>query len=108
VLCAVRRDVLGHVGSKWSGLVLIQLAAGPKPYSALERASLISQRMLTLTLRSLRRDGLVTRVGLSSYALTDAGRSLCGLIVEIAAWADRHHGHIVGSRSAFDVGSEVQ
>ncbi len=100
--------MLGHVGSKWSGLVLTQLAAGPKPYSALDRSSLISQRMLSLTLRALQRDGLVTRVGSASYALTDTGRSLCDLIGDLIGWADRHHEQIVGSRSVFDGGSDAQ
>jgi DNA-binding HxlR family transcriptional regulator len=94
--------VLSHIGSKWSGLILIQLADGPRPYSALDRGSRISQRMLTLTLRSLQRDGLVERVGESSYALTGTGRSLAALHLGIVGWADRHAPHIIGSRSAFD------
>ncbi|MFG1606528.1 winged helix-turn-helix transcriptional regulator [Actinoplanes sp. NPDC049265] len=94
--------MLGHIGSKWSGLVLVQLADGPRPYSSLDRGSRISQRMLTRTLRSLQRDGLVERAGESSYALTGTGRSLAALHLGIVGWADRHAPHIVASRSAFD------
>jgi DNA-binding HxlR family transcriptional regulator len=56
------RDVLDRVGDKWSVLVMALLGGGPQRYSELRRAIAgISQRMLTLTLRGLQRDGLVTR-----------------------------------------------
>lgn len=97
-LCAVRRDVLGHVGSKWSSLVLTLLDAGPRRYSEIHRSSQINQRMLTLTLHQLERDGLVTRSAETDYELTDAGRSLEEVIKSLISWADRHYDHIVGSR----------
>lgn len=101
-LCATRRDVLGHVGSRWSSLVLILLDAGPRRYSELGRSSGISQRMLSLTLRELERDGLVTRdAGRAVYRLTAAGRSLVELIRPLLAWSDDHHDHIAESRERY-------
>ncbi|NUR87011.1 MAG: helix-turn-helix transcriptional regulator, partial [Nonomuraea sp.] len=77
------RDVLDRVGDKWSVLVMSLLGGGPKRYSELQRAiDGISQRMLTLTLRSLERDGLVTRTVTPTspprvdYALTAVGETL--------------------------------
>ncbi|MGP2436945.1 winged helix-turn-helix transcriptional regulator [Streptomyces sp. JW3] len=110
-ICALRRDVLGHVGSKWSSLVLIALADGPRRYSELRRSSRISQRMLTLTLQELQRDGLIARtaapdaVTARAYALTAAGRSLSALVTSLIEWADEHHDHILGSRTRFDDGA---
>ena len=98
-LCGLRRDVLGHVGSKWSALVLTLLAAGPRRYSEIRRSCQISQRMLSLTLHELDRDGLVARgAGTTHYELTPVGRSLVEHINSLVSWADRHHDQIVGSR----------
>ncbi|GLZ00140.1 HxlR family transcriptional regulator [Actinoplanes sp. NBRC 103695] len=103
--CALRRDVLGHVGNKWTGLLLTVLAKGPQRYSELHQGSRISERMLSLTLRELIRDGLVLRDA-QVYRLTDAGRSLHALVAPLVEWADAHQEHIVGSRVAFDSGAE--
>lgn len=92
--------MLSHVGSKWSGLVLMALGAGPRTYAELHRSSRISERMLTLTLRALQRDGLVEHD--SSYALTPAGESLRGLLTGLLDWTDEHAPHIMASRSAFE------
>jgi DNA-binding HxlR family transcriptional regulator len=98
-LCAVRRDVLGHVGGKWSSLVLTLLDARPRRYSEIHRSSRINQRMLTLTLHQLERDGLVTRRAANAeYELTVAGRSLVEVIKQLIFWTDRHYDYIVGSR----------
>jgi DNA-binding HxlR family transcriptional regulator len=97
----MRRDVLGRVGDKWSSLVLLLLEAGPRRYSDLSRSSSISQRMLTLTLRELHRDGLVARHQ-GCYALTTAGQSLCALVTALVDWADDQHEHIAGSRVRYD------
>jgi len=97
-LCGVRRDVLGHVGSRWSSLVLTMLDAGPRRYSEIRRSSEINQRMLTLTLRELERDGLIAHG--AAYELTPAGRSLVELIKPLISWSDRHYEHIVESRHA--------
>ena len=81
--CVVIREVLSRVGDRWSVFVVCLLREGPKRFSELRRANIgISQRMLTLTLRGLERDGLVTRTMFPTipprvdYELTDLGRGL--------------------------------
>ena len=60
--CEITRDVLQRIGDKWTVLVIMSLAGGPRRFSEIARlVPDISQRMLTLTLRGLERDGLVTR-----------------------------------------------
>jgi DNA-binding HxlR family transcriptional regulator len=101
-LCALRRDVLGHVGSKWSSLVLMLLDAGPRRYSEIRRSCGISQRMLSLTLRELERDGLVAHGDTSGpYALSPAGQSLVSLVKPLIAWTDGHYTEIVESRGRY-------
>jgi DNA-binding HxlR family transcriptional regulator len=100
-LCAVRRDVLGHVGNRWSALILTLLEDGPRRYSKIRESCGITPRMLTLNLRELERDGLIVRG--ADYALTDAGRSLCAIIRSLISWADQHRDHIVDSRDRFAV-----
>jgi DNA-binding HxlR family transcriptional regulator len=106
-LCAVRRDVLGHVGSKWSSLVLTLLAVEARRYSEIRRACRISPRMLSLTLRELERDGLIARETTAHYALTTAGGSLAEIVGLIVSWSDRHYGHIVQSRAAADMAAAI-
>src|SRR6201746_2534405 len=81
--CRAVSEVLSRVGDKWTVLVVSTLGDGPKRFNELRRAlGSISQRMLTLTLRALERDGLVTRTVFPTvpprvdYELTDLGRSL--------------------------------
>ena len=81
--CRAVSEVLSRVGDKWTVLVVTTLGDGPKRFNELRRAlGSISQRMLTLTLRGLERDGLVTRTVFPTvpprvdYELTDLGRSL--------------------------------
>ena len=81
--CRAVSEVLARVGDKWTVLVVSTLGDGPKRFNELRRAlGSISQRMLTLTLRGLERDGLVTRTVFPTipprvdYELTDLGRSL--------------------------------
>ena len=94
--CPVR-DVLDRVGDKWSVLVVLRLGRGPERFRALLRAVAgISQRMLTVTLRGLERDGLVhrevfdTRPPSVEYSLTPLGHSLLGHITGLANWAVEH------------------
>src|SRR5918992_2247409 len=89
------RDVFDRVGDKWSVLVMALLTDGPRRYSDLRRAiDSISQRMLTLTLRGLERDGLVTRTVTPttppqvSYALTEVGQSLTETVGALIQWAE--------------------
>ncbi|MET7328932.1 helix-turn-helix domain-containing protein [Nonomuraea sp. NPDC005650] len=103
------RDILDRVGDKWSVLVLHLLGDGPKRYSELRRAiEGISQRMLTLTLRSLERDGLVERTVTPTspprvdYALTPVGATLSTEVAGLIAWAERHREYVAASRVRYD------
>lgn len=103
------RDVLDRVGDKWSVLVMALLADGPRRYSELRRAiDGISQRMLTLTLRGLERDGLLTRTVTPSsppmvhYELTEIGRTLSVEVSGLLQWARHHREYIAESRLRFD------
>ncbi|WP_246268491.1 winged helix-turn-helix transcriptional regulator [Nonomuraea typhae] len=105
------REVLDRVGDKWSVLVMHLLGSGSKRYSELQRAiDGISQRMLTLTLRSLERDGLVERTVTPSspprvdYALTPVGRTLSTQVAALIDWADRHREYVAASRVRYDAG----
>ena len=107
--CAAVNGVLARIGDKWSVLVVMLLAGGPKRFSELKRAiGSISQRMLTLTLRGLERDGLVTRTVTPSipprvdYELTALGHSLCGPVRGIGDWAFENHTRIEDARRIFD------
>ena len=107
--CRGISEVLARVGDKWSVLVVSHLGDGPRRFSELKRAlGSISQRMLTLTLRGLERDGLVTRTVTPSipprvdYALTTLGRSLLGPVLELTTWARRNRPAIEKAQRRFD------
>ncbi|MEV0700698.1 helix-turn-helix domain-containing protein [Saccharopolyspora sp. NPDC050389] len=109
---AVCQEVLGIlalVGDKWSLLVVAQLRDGPVRFGELHRAVRgISQRMLTLTLRKLERDGLVSRSVHASvpprvdYALTALGESLLGPALALGGWAAEHRPEIAANRRRYD------
>jgi len=107
--CRAVSDVLDHVGDKWSVLVVVTLGDGPKRFNELRRSiASISQRMLTLTLRGLERDGLVTRTVFPTipprvdYRLTELGRSLLHPVAALGNWARENHARIVQARVRFD------
>jgi DNA-binding HxlR family transcriptional regulator len=107
--CRAIGDVLARVGDKWSVLVVTRLGDGPVRFNELKRAiGGISQRMLTLTLRGLERDGLVTRTVLPTvpprvdYALTPLGRDLLQPVSALGAWAIRNQAKIARARETFD------
>ncbi len=108
--CAAMRDVLNRVGDKWSVLVIVNLGEGDKRFSELRRSiDGISQRMLTLTLRGLERDGLVGRTVTATtiparvdYALTRLGRTLIEPVTALALWAWRHRPDVERARAGFD------
>ncbi len=107
-ICPIRH-VLDGIGDKWTILVLTGLKTGAMRFSALRRAIPdISQRMLTVTLRKLERDGYVLRVVTPTtpprvdYSLTDLGLSLCAHLQPLAAWALNHRDPIARSRAEFD------
>ena len=105
----VIREVLARVGDKWSLLVIGLLHDGPRRFTDIQRSvDGISHRMLTQTLRSLERDGLVTRTSYPEipprveYATTPLGRSLSEPVIELVGWAATNHRAILDARSAFD------
>ena len=106
--CPVR-TVLDRLGDAWSVLVVLNLGAGPMRFNTLKRAVAgISQRMLTVTLRSLERDGLVIRTVVPTtppqvdYRLTELGVSLTGPIRILNDWAITHRDEIATARAAYD------
>jgi DNA-binding HxlR family transcriptional regulator len=107
--CLAVRDVLNRVGDKWSVLVVVLLGDGPKRFSELRRSiEGISQRMLTLTLRGLERDGLVTRTIFPTipprvdYELTAMGRTLLEPISALAEWSEENRSAIQEARNRYD------
>lgn len=107
--CLPVRAILARVGDKWSVLIVMLLADGPKRFSDLRRAvDGISQRMLTLTLRGLERDGLVTRTVLPTnpprvdYELTPLGHSLREPVSALGQWAVAHQTEVDAARRRFD------
>ncbi|AZP17372.1 winged helix-turn-helix transcriptional regulator [Streptomyces aquilus] len=106
--CGIR-DVLDRIGDKWSVLVIVELAGGPRRFRELQRAIHgISQRMLTLTVRRLERDGLVLRTVYPSvpaqvdYRLTETGSSLTHLVKALTDWSLTHRPVIAEARDAYD------
>ena len=114
--CGIR-DVLDRIGDKWSVLTIVELASGSRRFMELQRAIFgISQRMLTLTLRRLERDGLVSRTAYPTvpvsvtYELTDRGESLTDVLKQLAGWSLAHKDAIAESRREWDrnnPGSEI-
>ena len=107
--CVAVREVLSRVGDKWSVQVIVLLGEGTKRFTELKRAiEGISQRMLTLTLRALERDGLVIRTVYPDvplrvdYVLTPLGRTLLAPVETMAAWAQDHRQEIQRARETFD------
>ncbi|WP_234826814.1 winged helix-turn-helix transcriptional regulator [Rhodopseudomonas palustris] len=106
--CPVR-NVLDHLGSKWSALLLIALAEKPMRFNALLRdVPDISKRMLTQTLRDLERDGLVSRQVFPTkppsveYRLSAMGGSVLGPLTALVGWAEQHFADIEQARARFD------
>ena len=103
------REVLDRVGDKWSVLVIYLLGDGTRRFMDLLRSiDGISQRMLTVTLRGLERDGLVTRTVYPvvpprvEYALTPLGRTLLESIGPLMAWSMAHTADVGAARAAYD------
>jgi len=112
--CRLVSEVLSRIGDKWTVLVVSTLGDGPKRFNQLRKGlGSISQRMLTLTLRGLERDGLVTRTVFPTvpprvdYELTDLGRSLLRPVNELGLWARKHGPDIQGSRRRYDATSKT-
>ena len=109
--CRTVTEILSRVGDKWSVQVVVQLGTGPKRFNELRRiVGGISQRMLTLTLRGLERDGLVTRTVYPTvpprvdYQLTGLGCSLLNTVRGLGQWAIQNRDEILEARRRFDDG----
>ena len=107
--CKAISGVLARIGDKWSVLIVSRLGARPMRFNELKREiGGISQRMLTLTLRGLERDGLVTRTVFPTipprvdYELTDLGRGLSKPVEALGKWAFEHRAEIESARAQFD------
>ena len=101
--------VLARIGDKWSVLIVRLLGEGPRRFNDVKRGvGGISQRMLSLTLRGLERDGLVTRTVTPTvpprvdYALTDLGRSLWVPVSALGAWAQANGVAMEAARRRYD------
>lgn len=106
-------QLLNRISDKWVSLVVGALAGGSMRYSDLgRRIAGVSPKMLTQTLRSLERDGLVTRTVTPSvpvrvdYELTPLGHSLCLLLLAVAAWAESHIDEVHEAREQYDLSSD--
>ena len=107
--CRAVSEVLARVGDKWTILVVNELGSGPRRFNEIRKAlGSISQRMLTLTVRGLERDGLVTRTVFPTippkveYELTALGRSLLVPVSGIGLWARQNRAAIQKARQRFD------
>jgi DNA-binding HxlR family transcriptional regulator len=113
--CRAIQSILARVGDKWSVLTVTMLEGGPMRFNELRRAiDGISQRMLTLTLRGLERDGLVSRAIYPTippkveYTLTEVGRTLTGPVTALSGWALANRQGIEAARRRFDRRTEVE
>ena len=105
------RQVLDRIGDKWAVLILIQLEDGHMRFNALRRRiENISQKMLSQTLKSLERDGLVRREVFATvpvtveYSLTELGRTLAQTVNQLTLWAEAHIGEVEAAQQRYDRG----
>jgi len=103
------RQLLNRIGDKWAMLAMLTLADGPVRFNDLRRRIAgISQKMLSQTLKSLERDGLIVRTAFPTvpvtveYALTPLAAGLIGLMAQITEWAEMHIGQIAAARARYD------
>ncbi|MFV8129156.1 winged helix-turn-helix transcriptional regulator [Streptomyces syringium] len=103
------RPVLSLLTSKWALLTVGALQQGPLRFNALRRSlDGVTQKMLTQALRTLERDGLVTRTVYPTippkvvYELTELGHSLTGLLTAIQGWSEEHQHEVLAARRSYD------
>lgn len=108
------RQLLDRLSDKWVTLIVRSLSDGPQRYSEIARdVAGVSQKMLTQTLRSLERDGLVERAVTPSvpvrvdYRLTPLGETLLPLVAAIKDWAERHMDDVHAAREQYDSDQEL-
>jgi DNA-binding HxlR family transcriptional regulator len=109
------RQVLDRIGDKWTALIVGLLECGPQRFTALHRQmDGISHKMLSQNLRSLERDGLVTRTVYAEvpprveYALTPLGRTLCEPLAAIRSWSEANIGAILVAQDRYDLERQEQ
>jgi len=109
--CVAIARHLAWIGDRWTLPVVVTLDAGPMRFNQLRREVVgISQQMLTRTLRSLERDGMVSRTVHPTvppqveYTLTNLGRSLAALGMQLGQWVHDNHADIVAHQATFDAG----
>jgi DNA-binding HxlR family transcriptional regulator len=112
-VCRTISTLLSRIGDKWTVLVVQTLGEGPKRFNELRREiPSVSQRMLTLTLRNLERDGLVNRTVTPTipprvdYELTELGNSLQKPICGLATWAMDNVGSIHEAQARYDAAQD--
>jgi DNA-binding HxlR family transcriptional regulator len=112
--CRATREILDRIADKWSLFVIAMLRDGPRRFNELRRdVTGISQRMLTLTLRTLERDGLVTRTMYPTipprvdYELTELAKGLLGPVMGLVMWAETNKQAIAEARRAFDASADT-
>lgn len=103
------RTVLRHLTDRWTPLIVANLEAGPLRFGQLREAvGGITAKVLTQTLRSMERDGLVMREAIASippqvtYELTDLGHTLTDPILALRDWVNNHAGEVLAAREAYD------
>lgn len=109
--CRMVREILDLVGDKWTLYIIATLKDGPVRFNELRRRiDGISQRMLTINLRGLERDGLVARTLFPTipprvdYELTEVGRTLLSPVMALVTWANANQENIKGARARYDAG----
>lgn len=112
--CRAVSGILSRIGDKWSVLIITRLGAGPRRFNEIKRMiGGISQRMLTLTLRNLERDGLVSRTVTPTvpprvdYELTGLGRDLLVPVAALGQWAIDHTPCIEAARAQYDAANAL-
>lgn len=113
--CRATREILDRVGDKWSLYIIAALANRTRRFNELKRdIGGISQRMLTLTLRGMERDGLITRTVYPTipprvdYDLTELGRTLLGPVMALVNWANDNQFAISEAHQRFDEAPEPE
>ena len=103
------RQVLDRIGDKWTVLVLILLSDGPVRFNELRRrVAGVSQKVLSHTLKSMERDGLVHRRAIATvpvtveYSITPLGETLAKTVDQLRLWAEQHLGQVLGSQRRYD------
>lgn len=113
--CKGVSEILSRVGDKWTIQVVVVLRRGALRFNGLKRqVSGISQQMLTRTLKTLERDGMIERTVRPStppqveYRLTPLGHSLSETVRQLADWAAENRGNIEDNRLRYDTGRKEE